>query len=50
MALSAIGQNYNPSSINKWLKGHGGYVSGDGFVWASVNQLGMEFEGKVANS
>ena len=50
MALSGIGKNYNPSTLNTWLKGHGGYVSGDLFVWASVNSLGLTYVGKVANS
>lgn len=50
MALNAIGQNYNPSSLNTWLKGHGGYVSGDLFVWASINSLGVTFVGKVSKS
>jgi hypothetical protein len=50
MALNAIGQNYNPSSLNTWLKGHGGYVNGDLFVWASINSLGVTFLGKVSRS
>ena len=50
MALSGCGHSYNPSSLNTWLKGHGGYVSGDLFVWASVNSLGISYVGKVANS
>lgn len=29
MALSGVGHNYNPSTLNSWLKGHGGYVGGD---------------------
>jgi hypothetical protein len=49
MALAGTGKNYNPSSLNGWLKGHGGYVSGDLFVWASVNPLGLVYAGKVAN-
>ena len=50
MALSGTGQNYNPSTLNKWLKGHGGYVSGDAYVWASVKPLGLNYIGKVSNS
>jgi hypothetical protein len=50
MALSGIGKNYNPGSLNTWLKGHGGYVSGDLFVWGSVNSLGLSYVGKVANA
>jgi hypothetical protein len=50
MGLSGIGKNYNPSTLNTWLKGHGGYVSGDLLVWGSVTSLGLSFVGKVANS
>lgn len=50
MALAGTGHNYNPSTLNQYLKTHGGYVSGDLFVWASINALGLTFEGKVSNS
>lgn len=47
MALKAIGSNQNPSTLNAWLIGHGGYVSGDLFVWASINPLGVNFVGFI---
>jgi len=50
MALAGTGHNYNPSTLNQWLKANGGYVSGDLFVWGSLNKLGLTFEGKVSNS
>ena len=50
MALSGTGHGYTPSTLNAWLKGHGGYVSGDLFVWGSVNSLGISYQGKVANA
>lgn len=57
MALSGTGHNFNPSTLNAWLTSNGGYVSGDLFVWASVNSQGITFlgnnfnnSGKVANS
>ena len=50
MALSGIGKNFNPCSINAWLNGHNGYVSDDLFVWASINELGLKFVGFIANS
>ena len=50
MSLSGIGKDYNPSTLNTWLKGHGGYVSGDLFVWASVKPLGLKFIAKIANN
>jgi hypothetical protein len=43
MALAGTGHNFNPSTLNAWLKTHGGYVSGDLFVWASINSLGLVF-------
>jgi ABC-type bacteriocin/lantibiotic exporter with double-glycine peptidase domain len=50
MALAGTGHSYDPGSLNAWLKTHGGYVSGNLFVWASINAIGLHFEGKVANS
>ena len=50
MALAGTGHTFNPSTLNQWLKSHGGYVSGDLFVWGSINSLGLVFEGKVNNS
>jgi ABC-type bacteriocin/lantibiotic exporter with double-glycine peptidase domain len=50
MALAGTGHSYNPSTLNQWLKSHGGYVSGNLFVWDSINSLGLIFEGKVQNS
>jgi len=50
MAVAGIGKNYNPGTLNTWLKEHGGYVSGDLFVWGSVSHLGLSYVGKVANS
>jgi hypothetical protein len=50
MALSGTGHTHTPDTLNTWLKAHGGYVSGDEFVWNSIHPLGLTFEGKVANS
>jgi hypothetical protein len=50
MALSAIGSSQTPATLNAWLKGHGGYVSDDLFVWASINPLGVRFAGFISNS
>lgn len=49
MGLTGVGINFDPSTLNKWLKTHGGYLNGDTFVWGSVNELGLLYEGKVAN-
>lgn len=46
MALKGIGFDTNPSKLNAWLTQNGGYISGDLFVWASVNSLGLTFTGK----
>jgi hypothetical protein len=50
MALAGTGHSFNPSTLNAWLKTHGGYVSGDLMVWGAINSLGLTFKGKVANS
>lgn len=47
MALTAVGSSQTPSTLNTWLIGHGGYVSGDLFVWASINPLGVKFVGFI---
>ena len=46
MGLAGTGHNYNPSSLNQWLKGNGGYVSGDLLVWGSVTRLGLTLKEK----
>jgi len=43
------GRRPSPPLLNLWLLSHDGYVNGDDFVWASINQLGYRFEGKVRN-
>ena len=43
MALAGTGHDSNPATLNDWLKANGGYVSGDLFVWASINKLGLTF-------
>lgn len=47
MGLAGIGKNYNPGTLNTWLNGHGGYVSGDLLVWGSVTSLGLSFQGRL---
>lgn len=50
MALAGTGHDYNPHTLNIWLKSNGGYVSGDLFVWTAINKLGLTWAGRVANS
>lgn len=50
MALSGVGHNYNPGTLNSWLKSNGGYVSGDLFVWTAINKIGLTYHGKIANT
>jgi len=50
MALTGTGHNYNPSTLNAWLKANKGYTNKDDFVWASINTFGLTFEGKIPNS
>lgn len=49
MALVGTGRKYDPGALNKWLKNNNGY-SGNLFIWASVNKLGMKFEKKVGRN
>ena len=39
------GQAANPKTLNVWLRNNGGYVSGNLFVWASVQPFGLSFVG-----
>eukprot|EP00049_Salpingoeca_infusionum_P026476 m.25860 g.25860 ORF g.25860 m.25860 type:complete len:187 (+) comp8775_c1_seq1:113-673(+) len=41
MMLKTKGANYNPGTLNEWLKNNGGYASGDLLVWSAVNKLGV---------
>jgi hypothetical protein len=53
MALAGTGHtDYNPKTLNYWLKTNGGYAgaAGDSFVWTSINKLGLIYGGKIANS
>jgi ABC-type bacteriocin/lantibiotic exporter with double-glycine peptidase domain len=49
MALSGTGHSYNPGTLNTWLKANGGYASGNLFVWASINRIGLTFKGFIPN-
>lgn len=47
MALSGSTANqYNPSTLNTWLKANGGYAQDDLFVWTAIEKLGVTFLGK----
>jgi hypothetical protein len=48
MALKGIGQNYNPGTLNSWLKANDGFKESD-FLWESVNKLGLSYAGKITN-
>lgn len=50
MGLAGTGHNYNPGTLNSWLKANGGYVSGDLIVWSAVGKIGLNFKGKVSNA
>lgn len=50
MALSGVGVNQNPSTLNKWLAANKGYDSKHAYVWASINPFGITYEGQVGNS
>ena len=47
MILATKGAGKDPSSLNSWLKSHGGYSSGCLINWASVDALGYtKYQGK----
>lgn len=50
MALKGFGQDFNPKTLNIWLTNNKGYVSGDLFVWASINTFGLTFKGFISNA
>ena len=50
MALAGTGHSYNPETLNRWLINNGGYASGNLYVWAAINKLGLTFGGFVGNS
>ena len=50
MALSGTGHNMNPSTLNAWLKKNKGFDSKNQYVWASINSLGLSYEGMVSNA
>jgi len=45
MYLSTRGHSFTPGTLNTWLTSHGGYASSDLLVWASVDVLGVAFQG-----
>lgn len=47
MALKGVDKNFNPSTLNTWLKNNKGYIGGSLFVWNSINSLGLVFQGHV---
>lgn len=44
----AIGSQ-TPGSLNDWLKGHGGFASGNLFIWSAVSSFGLVYEGQNSN-
>jgi hypothetical protein len=50
MALTGFGKVFTPATLNTWLTNNKGYVSGDLFVWASINVHGVTFRGFIDNS
>ena len=42
-------QSENPGTLNTWLKSHGGFASGNLFVWDSVKSYGLNYLGKFSN-
>jgi hypothetical protein len=49
MGLAGTGRNFNPSSLNSWLKNNGGYAYDELIIWGAIEPLGLDFRGKVGN-
>jgi len=49
LGIHINGASPNPSTMNNWLKAHGGFVSGDLFVWGAVAPLGLHYLGHVTS-
>lgn len=49
MALSAVDQQFNPGTLNKWLQERNGFKK-DMIVWEAVNPLGLQYAGTIPNS
>jgi hypothetical protein len=49
MVLTGHDITYDPQTLNLWLKGHEGFVNDSGFVWDSVDSLGLTYKGKITN-
>lgn len=50
MALSGTGHNYNPSTLNTWVKENRGFLYDYYLIWPSVNPLGIKYMGVVSRS
>ena len=50
MALAGIGKDYNPSTLNAWLKANNGYHNGDTIVWGAVSSLGLSYVGMLTSN
>ena len=50
MGLKAANKDYNPSTLNQWLINNRGYIGSNLFIWASINSLGLVFQGYVGVS
>lgn len=37
------GKHADPGTLNIWLKHHGGYASGDLYVWSAIEKFGFSF-------
>lgn len=50
IGLSGVGINYNPSTLNTWLKNNKGYANKSDYNWTAINTLGVTYEGKIPNT
>lgn len=47
--VSVNGKSADPASLNDYLKSHGGYVSGNLYVWNTIAPLGYSFQTNALN-
>ena len=47
--VAGCGHNYNPSTMNSWLKAHGGF-QGDLYVWGPIKEFGFNYQGQITGT
>jgi ABC-type bacteriocin/lantibiotic exporter with double-glycine peptidase domain len=48
MGLAGTGHDYNPGTLNKWLKANGG-ISGYQIIYSKLSQIGLGYDGSCSS-